>query len=338
MEDKKIIDDIFNLGKSSDCINDELLCRYIDATVTKSEAAAIEKHLNSCPACFNDMVSIVKNSLSPITDFEKNEINKLRTITRDEQVTRILKHYEPPKRSRKVKTRATIKQRVEEFYEKWIYIKSGWRPAIVTSALIIFFASIYLVLKYYNTDYQISQAEKLLLNKYRVYIESPRLSGGYRSTGISLLMGHEDAKLSYVEKTQSKLNKAIESGSKSIKAKQLLAQTFIIEQQNASADSIFKVIGDKINTSASLLNDRGVFYFQKGDWEQAEYNFEVALKVDKNFLEAYYNLALTKIKMHDLNEALIYLEKYQTLEHNEDWKNAAQSLINKINKNELLIY
>ena len=97
MEDKKIIDDIFNLGKSSDCINDELLCRYIDATVTKSEAAAIEKHLNSCPACFNDMVSIVKNSLSPITDFEKNEINKLRTITRDEQVTSHLRGAEKSK-------------------------------------------------------------------------------------------------------------------------------------------------------------------------------------------------------------------------------------------------
>lgn len=334
MEDKKVKDDIYSLKKSSNCISDELLYRYLDTTVTESEAAAIETHLYCCSACFNDMAAIVKNLLSPITDFERNEINKLRTITPDEQVTRILERFGPmvekSLRDKKVKITATIKERVKEFFEKWLYTRYIWRPAIVFSVIFIIMAGIFAGVRYYNIGYQIYQAEKLLLNKHRIYIENPRLSGGYGATGIGMLMGREDDELSYVEKTKSKLNKAIEKGSKSIKAKQLLAQTFIIEKQNADADSIFKTIGAKINTSASLLNDRGVLYFQEGDWVQAEYNFQAALEIDKDFLEAYYNLAIAKRKLGELNEAMLMFKQYIEHEPVENWRNAAQHMISEI--------
>lgn len=335
MKDKKVEDDIYGFQKSSKCISDELLYRYLDGNVIESEAEVIEKHLNACPICFSNIVSIVKNLFLPITDFEKSEITKLRTITPDEQVSKILQYCGQPGeksvKGKKVKITATIKKRVKEFFEKWIYTKYIWRPAVIFSVLVFFIVGIYSGEKYYYTGYQISQAEKLLLNNHRIYIEDPRLSGGYGSTGISVLMGSEEKEPSYVEQTKLKLNKAIKKGSKSLKARHLLAQSFIIEKQNAKADSIFMAIGDTINTSAALLNDIGVLYFQKRDWKMAERQFQSALEIDKNFLEAYYNLALTEIKLHEPNEAMSFLKKYVEHEHNEAWKNAAQSLMNKIN-------
>lgn len=342
MKDKKLKDDIYPIEKSGNCVSDELLYRFLEGMVTESEAEIIEKHVNSCQVCFSEMASIAKNSLSPITDFEKSEITKLRIITRDEQLSKILEYCgqagEKPEKGKKVKIAVIIKERVKDFFEKWINTKYIWKPAIVFSILIFFIAGIYSGIRYYNTSYQIYQAEKLLQNKHRIYIENPRLSGGYGSKGIGMLMGHEADKLSYVEQSKSKLNKAIEKGSKSLQARQLLAQAFIIEEQNAKADSIFKTIGDTVKTSAALLNDIGVLNFQKGDLKKAALNFESALAIEKDFAEAYYNLALVKIKLQQLSEAIIYLEKYLKLEDNKDWNKAAQSLINRINKNDLMIY
>lgn len=336
MKGRKIKGNIQDLKKNKECISDDLLYSYLEGRVTEAEAIAIQRHLNSCTTCFNEMTSLLRNSFSPATDTEKREIAKMRTITPQEQVSRILAYHEQlndisaeiSKREIKIKE---IMESIKEFLEKWIYSKYSWKPALAALALIIFILGLYCGVQYYNTNYQILQAENILLVKHKIFIENTRLSGGYKSTGISILMAADDDKLSYLEQAKSRLIRAINKDSRSLKAIQLLAQIFIIEREDAKADSILTQMKKAATPSAALLNDLGVLYFQKREWKNAANNFQSARALDKNFLEAYYNLGLAKMKLHEPDEAISILNKYLELEDDEVWKDAAQHLISKIN-------
>ena len=337
MQGKKSENNIHNSKRKKECINDDLLYKYLEGRVTETEAQAIEQHLNSCSICFHEMASLLRNSLSPATDSEKRGIAEVRTLTSEEQVSKILSYDEqlnrvtPQKSGKEGKfVFATIKK----FFEKLIPFELNYKPALAALILIILMIGAYWGIQYYNTGYQIINAENTLQTKYKIYIGDTRLSGGYQSTGISMLMAPGDAKPSYLEQAKLQLEKAIRNGSTSIKARHLLAQIFIIEKEFGRADSILTKFGKESTVSGALLNDIGVFYFQKKDWKNAADNFQSALEVDENLLEARYNLALAKEKLNAPEEAVHILKKYIELENNEAWKNAAQHLINKLHKGE----
>lgn len=344
MQGKKYRLSTEHIKKKEECISDELLFRYLEGKITQSEASAIERHLNSCPMCFEQMASLLRHSLSPATESEKREIAMLRTITPEEQVSKILLYHEQlgrtvsekPQKEEKfiLATIRKLKNSVKKFFEKVIPFEFKWRPALAALTLIILIIGSYWGVQYYHTDYQILKAENILRTKHRVFIEDTRLSGGYRSSVISMLMTPEEEQAAYLEQARSHLEESIKNGSESIKARQLLAQIFIIEKKFDRADSILAKIGKESISSAALLNDIGVLYFQKKDWKNAANNFQLALEIDEKFCEAYYNLALTKEKLGVPVEAILILKKYIKLENDEAWKNAAQHLIKKITKTE----
>jgi Tfp pilus assembly protein PilF len=80
------------------------------------------------------------------------------------------------------------------------------------------------------------------------------------------------------------------------------------------------------NNSALILNDLGTIYYSKCIFEKANQYFEKALQIDANYIEANYNLALTKIKLGTFDEATIFLNKTIELEKNEAWNAAAKRL------------
>jgi len=336
MEGEKFKDDTYDFEKNSNCISDDLLYRYLEGRISESEAEAIEKHLNSCPVCFNDMASVVRNSLTPATESEEAEIARMRIITPEQQVAKILEYCKPflkePARRKQVKFTVIIKNRIKQFIEKWIYTRYVWRPGIAVSVLIIFICGILLGVRYFNTGYQISEAEKLLLKNQRIFIENARLSGGYSSTGMSVILAPENEKFTYLDQAESKLNRAVSKGAKALKAKRLLAHIFLFKNQNARADSVFVQIEREPETSAASLNDLGVLYFQKQQWGKAVDYFQSAIEINENFPEPYYNLALTKKEMEKLDEALAIFNKYVEIEDDEVWRDAAKRLISEINK------
>ncbi len=321
---------------NEECITNELFYEYLEGRVSEEKAITIEHHLNSCPICFQEFASLLRNTLSPITDFEKSEISKLRNITAEEQVAKIISYYEPLAEKiegwKKAIITVIIKFSLKKIFERRTSGKYYWRPVVAFLFLIICITGSYMLRKYYNTNYQISQAEKLLLENHKIYIEDPRLAGGYGSSGINMLMAPDDEKFSYIEQVKSRINRAIRKGSNSPKAQQLLAQIFIIEQQDQKADSMFSLIKKESEQSAALLNDIGVLCFKKGDWKNAAYNFHSAIEADENFLEAHYNLALVQIKLGKLNEAISILKKYIDREHDKGWRDAAHRLMNTINR------
>ena len=337
MKGKNIKNNIRDFKKKKNCISDGLLYSYLEGMVTEAEAIAIERHLNSCVNCFNELTSILKNSISPATELEEQEIAEMRTITAKEQVSKILSYHEQlnkkPATDKKVDNVIIkkIKRILKKIFENIILNKYYWRPAFAVLVFITSIVCIYQGVKYYNTDYQILRAENILLNNHRIYIESARLSGGYGSSGISVLMASDEDKPSFTEQAKSYIKKAIANGSKSLRAKQLLAQIFIIEHEDNMADSILIEIQKEPIISAALLNDSGVLLFQKKDWKNAADNFQAAIVINNNFLEAYYNLALVKMKLKKMDDAISILNKYIELEDDELWENAARHLISKGN-------
>ena len=84
--------------------------------------------------------------------------------------------------------------------------------------------------------------------------------------------------------------------------------------------------------SASLLNDIGVLFFNKKDWEKSAHYFQSAIDIDENLPDAYYNLALAKKNLNQFNDAISILNKYLEIEHDENWRIFALQLKDEIKK------
>lgn len=75
---------------AEDCIGDELLLRYFEGTLPEKETKTVQRHLNSCPICFQVMAALAKNAITPFSETEKQEVEKLITLTPEEQVAKII--------------------------------------------------------------------------------------------------------------------------------------------------------------------------------------------------------------------------------------------------------
>ncbi len=196
--------------------------------------------------------------------------------------------------------------------------------------LIITFAGNFGI-RYYNTTYQLLHVENLLENNYRIYMsDSPRLSGAYGSTGISQLMDGDEAEVSYISEALNLTRKVVSFNSESPKALQLQAHIFFIQQKYLQADSVLQLIVYEGNNTASILNDLGVLKFAQRDIKKSIHYFESTIKIDPNFKEAYYNLAIAKSKTGDTEEAIKLINQFLNIENDEGWKNAALNLLDEL--------
>ncbi|MBD3287472.1 hypothetical protein GF337_01600 [candidate division KSB1 bacterium] len=329
--------DINNKNNMKDCLNDDLLGRYSCGDVTNAEIEAVELHLNQCENCRQILASIIRNEFSPLTEAEKNEIEKRIINSPEELVEKLFAKYEQEdlqaKQDIKKRKAKNLIDKIKDFISRWEIPQQRWKPAIATLVLLaVSIISFLLAIDYYNTDYQISTAENILQDEHRIYIENARLSGGYQSSGISSLLAADDDEASYLDQAESRLENALEHDPHSNKAKQLLAQIFIIRQQQTRADSLYSEMDNQNKLSAPLLNDIGVLHFHQQDWQGADRYFQSAIDKDPNFPEPYYNLALTKIKSGDASEINVLLNKYMNLESDDAWKAAALRLKNRFHK------
>ncbi len=321
--------------KSGACLSEHQLYNYIEGNVTKTGVRKIENHLNSCNYCLSELASLTRNSLTPLKNDEKAAIEKLRAYSAEEQADKILSYQEQLKQpvtdtsvERSVSSAANFFEIIKKLFNRLFVDESPLRPAYITLILLVCIIGGYKGIRYYNTGYQIKLAENKLLNNYQIFVENARLSGGYKSTGISILLSAEEEDKTYLAQSKNNLRTAINNNPESIRAKQLQAQIFLIENKISSADSVFSLI-EETNMSAEILNDKGVLFFRKRELKNAIIKFQQALEKNPNLLEAYYNLALCKIESGAITEADSILNKYITLETDEEWKGAAQSLISE---------
>jgi tetratricopeptide (TPR) repeat protein len=128
------------------------------------------------------------------------------------------------------------------------------------------------------------------------------------------------------------LQAVIASEKKPVEARQLLAQTFILQGALAQADSVLRQIPPASLQQASLLNDQGVLHFAMNDFTAAARDFEAAINADPKFVEARYNLALTKAKMGLAAEALALFNEYINLETRPEWRDVASDILEELQK------
>ncbi|MBN2009544.1 zf-HC2 domain-containing protein [candidate division KSB1 bacterium] len=331
------------IHKQEGCIQANIMYQYLEGTLSDSEKHDVEHHLSTCDACLNEITSLVRNAYLPMSEQEMVDIEKIRNTTSEQQVEKIISYIRVQKETEPdvlVAENKTAEQRVTKLTNKlkamitrFFSVHNFRKPAIAFALVLIIATGIYSTYRYYRINYPINQAEQMMLANHRTFIEDARLSGGYGSSGISMLMAPEDESDNYLKSVKADLLTAIKHGATSDKAKLLLAQVFIIERSFNQADSILNKLKADEPENAAVFNDIGVFYFEQRDWEAAANYFERALTLNDRLLEAYFNLALSKLKLNNPDAALLALNNYLTYETDEAWKNAALRLKNNIIKN-----
>jgi tetratricopeptide (TPR) repeat protein len=323
--------------KGKACLSEHQLYNYIDGHVTKSEARKFGEHLNSCKYCLSELASLARNSLTPMTNKEKATVEELWTLSIEEQADKILAYQEEEKRHASDKSEEMavswdrkVVEVIKKLFNQFFIAESLAKPVFVSLILVMCVFGVHKGIQYYNTGYQIKLAEALLKENYKTFKESARLSGGYAPTGISFLLSTNEDTLSYFEQAELKLKRAELKGSQSDRIKHLLAQIYIMETEISRADSILALIKDT-TLNAVLHNDKGKIFFDQEDYRNALIKFQSAIELDPNFLEAQFNLALTKRNLGETEEANSILKKYIELEDNDEWKTIAQGLIDDMN-------
>ncbi len=179
---------------------------------------------------------------------------------------------------------------------------------------------------YYKTSFQLSRAENLLQQNYRVYFaDQTRPSGNYESTGISELMGDQDEP--YLAEARRLTEDVINYDADNREARQLKGQIFLLQKKYNAADSVYRQLLAEGYSSAALLNDLGVLHFRQDKFDTAAGYFRRAINLKPDDGEPYYNLALTFIKSGSPEQARPILNQYLEIETNPGWRNAALNLL-----------
>jgi len=294
----------------------EAIAKLMVEASSAKEAANLIGHLSSCSRCFNYIESFFEEALSPLGENVEDELRMYAGISIAEQALAM----RPPKSSWLAQLKDWIKKIIPEPLPKWSYAAVGATMCIVFALG---------GTRYYQIIYRLNLSAKILKENHRIFIEqTPRPSGGYAASGISILMAPDTT--SYLTQALELTKKALDSGADKGNSQRLLARIFIFQNQLERADSVFNRMDAAVQNSADVLNDRGVLEFQRQNWSVAANYFEAAIRADSTFAEAYYNLALALSKENQKPEAIALLNEFLKIEKDEGWKNAAQELIEQL--------
>lgn len=327
-----------NEAKNGDCLADDLLYRHLEKTTTQEEEARIEQHLDTCNSCFAEVTALMEIIQTPITEAEKIEIVRSRKVSPEEQVQRILDWVEtPPESHGRKKTKPEpgmigqwlIVMGLVAIYRR--HRRTVRYGAMFTASLAIIWGS-WRGIGFYQTDYRIGQAMRLMEKNYLVSVpdQEPRLSGNYAPTAQGTLMGPAEKKRPYLVESFKLTKGAIAHGYKGTLGKQLLAQFYILNEEYAQADSLLQQLKHEPATLAAALNDQGVLHFNKKNWKAAAHLFTEAIAADSTTSGARYNLALAKIEMGETAGVAAILDDCIKLETVNGWKDAARKLKNNL--------
>lgn len=76
------------------CLDDDLLYRYLEKLVPAEERQLVERHLNTCNACFGELAALARDAHAPATEAEKIELARLPKLSPQEQTAKILDYLQ----------------------------------------------------------------------------------------------------------------------------------------------------------------------------------------------------------------------------------------------------
>jgi hypothetical protein len=298
---------------------EELIAGNID---TDRQQRFVELLYHS-PNFYNRLQTKLSQIIPLLKDGENTESNKIKIKSNDE----IIAELQALSKNKSESNQNILKMHSAESHHL-NHKSTVLRKFIYAAAAVLLIApSIYFLNSQYQTAYKDQIVQNLLEDNYRIYMaEQPRLSGNYQSTGISQLMSGDNDSLNYLKQANEKVNEVLNYDPDDMHAMHLKAQIMILKDNYQKADSILNLALGKESRSPQMLNDLGVVYYGKKEWHKAKTFFKLSVKQDPNYPEAYYNLALTEIKLGNQQEAEKAIEKFLENETDPGWKNAGLSL------------
>jgi len=118
-----------NMGE--ECVHVNLLFRFFEGAVSRSEANRVKKHLGSCDACFQVIASMFGDS-TPLEN-EELEVAKILRLSRSEQVAKIIEYVEFDKNVRDVKICGKIVAIWNDFVRMAESLKERWNKKMMTA-------------------------------------------------------------------------------------------------------------------------------------------------------------------------------------------------------------
>ena len=224
MRNEKQLENLEGGAGWEECLSDDVLLSYWEGSLSENGATAVQRHLNSCNTCFQITVSLVKNSYFPYNDVEETEVEKLITMTPDEQVARIVSYLDeppsppPPPWNKRIRTViAKLMRSADHFQSRLWPLAISRQLGFVFIVVLALSGGAFWGIRFCKTTLKIMIAERIMKDNYHIYMaETPRLSGGYASTGIQVLMDAERAgqASAYLEEARSRIAAASASGAK----------------------------------------------------------------------------------------------------------------------------
>ena len=106
-----------------------------------------------------------------------------------------------------------------------------------------------------------------------------------------------------LDTAQQYLEKAIEINPDDMQYQLHLGNVLKAKNLFPQAEKVLAALTKKQPTFAAAFNNLGTVYFLQKKWLEAIGAFQAALDVQANYIDAYYNLGLAFLQLHQLEEA-----------------------------------
>jgi hypothetical protein len=142
-----------NAEGATECLSDELLFRYLEGSVTKREASHVQRHLDSCAACFSLAAALARQALHPPDEVTLLEFEKTIKLNPDDQVARILAHVEEQGLTTREEPDSSSETGFGQILRSWLDALTR-RPAFAFSGLALgIIAAFFFYQKVIKTDH-----------------------------------------------------------------------------------------------------------------------------------------------------------------------------------------
>lgn len=302
-------------NSQSTCLSLEMIGKYINAEQLPAEIPPVEKHLASCDSCRQQFIALAECCTQPLSAETQQKIASLPPHKISAHVNAIQKIIQQSGDHEKIPV--TLKPR-----RPWWPLTQTPRPVFVAILLLIATGMGWL-LPLYRYHRLVKQGEAELLSQHHVYYLSEiRLAGGFSpSTGIERMAPNPKP-----QKLDTLLRQALtlkENGQKGLRN---LARYYLLKKNDLAADSVLKILEAQAPRDAAVRNDRGYWFYQRGQYDAAAAAFTEAFALDPRLDEALFNLAATHAQRGDTTAAQATWEEYLKLDPlKPEWRKAAQA-------------
>jgi tetratricopeptide (TPR) repeat protein len=269
-----------------------------------------------------------------VSDEEKLLLDSLPPLEISEQVRQIMRLMPQPK------PKPDFGKLVSDWLQQFLPEPGLLRP-VSAFALILLLAVVgkWWAWPTYRYFTLVQQSQSQMAEQFKIYYKGElRPAGSYHSSPIAQEMSGtsvDQPERLQTQKIDTLLRDALSYKPAGEAAQRMLTQYYLLQNRDAQADSMLKLLESSSLHVAAVLNDRGILFFHRGQYDSAAIAFERAFALNPGLDEALYNLAITQTRRGDLVAAKKSWEACLKLEVPAEWRNAAQAQLQELEEQQM---